>query len=124
MQLALDAMSKKREDEDPSQERVIILISSLLAWDNTPRNLEEIRSPEDIAEEERLVAEAEAKAKAEAEAAAKGPDDSAEGGEEKPSEVAASEVLSNNNAAEESKVLSNNGESLVAEGAGAGAAET
>ena len=124
VQLALDAMSKKREDEDPSQERVIILISSLLAWDNTPRNLEEIRSPEDIAEEERLVAEAEAKAKAEAEAAAKGPDDSAEGGEEKPSEVAASEVLSNNNAAEESKVLSNNGESLVAEGAGAGTPET
>ena len=78
-------MSKKREDDDPSQERVIILISSLLAWDNTPRNLEEIRSPDDIEEEEAAIAEAEAKAKADAETAAKGPDDSNEGGEEQPS---------------------------------------
>ncbi len=69
VQLALDAMYKRREEDDPSQEKIIILISSLLAWDNTPRNLEEIRSPEDIEEEERAVREAEEKAKAEAEAA-------------------------------------------------------
>ena len=55
VQLALDAMLKKREDDDASQEKVLILISSLLAWDNTERNLEEIKSPEDLAEEERAV---------------------------------------------------------------------
>ena len=69
VQLALDAMNKKRVDDDNSQEKIIILISSLLAWDATPRNLEEVRSPEDIEEEERLAAEAIAKAKAEEEAA-------------------------------------------------------
>ena len=45
------------------------MISSLLAWDATPRNLEEIRSPEDVEEEERLAAEEAAKIKAEALAA-------------------------------------------------------
>jgi len=34
------------------------LISSLLAWDETPKTLEEIRDPKDI-EEERLAKEAE-----------------------------------------------------------------
>jgi hypothetical protein len=48
--LALDAMNKPRVDDDPAQEKILILISSLLAWDSTPRNLEEIRSPEDAAE--------------------------------------------------------------------------
>ena len=45
VQLALDAMNKPRPDDDPGQEKTIILISSLLAWDSTPRNLEEVRSP-------------------------------------------------------------------------------
>ena len=43
--LALDAMEKKRGDEEATNEKIIILISSLLAWDATPRNLEEILSP-------------------------------------------------------------------------------
>ena len=61
--LALDAMNKPRVDDDPAQEKILILISSLLAWDNTPRNLEEIRSPEEVEEELRAQqAEAEAKA--------------------------------------------------------------
>ena len=51
VQLALDAMKKPRPDDDPGQEKTIILISSLLAWDSTPRNLEEVRSPQDIKEE-------------------------------------------------------------------------
>ena len=58
--LALDAMNKKRPDDNPDeQEKTIILISSLLAWDATARNLEEIRSPEDVAEEARLLKEEE-----------------------------------------------------------------
>ena len=62
VQLALDAMYKPRLDDDPAQEKIIILISSLLAWDNTPRNLEEIRSPQEIEEEMKAKAQAEAKA--------------------------------------------------------------
>lgn len=53
VQLALDAMEKPRLDDDPAQEKIIILISSLLAWDATPRNLEQILSPEEQEEEER-----------------------------------------------------------------------
>ena len=71
VQLALDAMNKPRPDDDPSQEKTIILISSLLAWDSTPRNLEEVRSPQDIQEEEdevKRVAEAQAAAEAKAKA--------------------------------------------------------
>jgi len=68
VQLALDAMSKPKVDDDPEQEKIIILISSLLAWDSTPRNLEEIRSPADIEAEEKAAAAAEAKAIADAEA--------------------------------------------------------
>ena len=64
VQLALDAMNKPRPDDDPGQEKIIILISSLLAWDNTPRNLEEIKSPEQEDEEKRIKEEEEAKAKA------------------------------------------------------------
>jgi hypothetical protein len=62
VQLALDAMNKPRLDDDPGQEKVIILISSLLAWDATPRNLELIQSPQEMDEEERLAREAKAKA--------------------------------------------------------------
>ena len=43
--LALEAMEKKRGEEEATNEKIIILISSLLAWDATPRNLEEILSP-------------------------------------------------------------------------------
>ena len=96
VQLALDAMMKPRPDDDSTQEKILILISSLLAWDNTPKNLEVIRSPEDIEEEEKAAQEAEAKAAAEAEAARKAElGDEAKGeGDEQPSEVAASDVMS------------------------------
>ena len=57
VQLALDAMHKPRPDDDPGQEKIIILISSLLAWDATPRNLEEILSPEEQEEIERAAKE-------------------------------------------------------------------
>ena len=57
VQLALDAMYKPRPDDDPGQEKIIILISSLLAWDATPRNLEEILSPEEQDEIERAAKE-------------------------------------------------------------------
>ena len=73
VQLALDAMNKPpRPNDDPDSEKTIILISSLLAWDSTPRNLEEVRSPQDIQEEEdeaKRVAEAQAAAEAKAKAA-------------------------------------------------------
>lgn len=64
VQLALKAMETKRADDDASQEKIIILISSLLAWDATPRNLEAVVSPQDQDEEA-------AAAKAAEEAAAK-----------------------------------------------------
>ena len=60
VQLALDAMNKPRLDDDPAQEKVIILISSLLAWDATPRNLEAVMSPEEQDEEARAIAAANA----------------------------------------------------------------
>lgn len=47
VQLALDSFVKLRKEDDPAIEQTLILISSLLAWDNTPRNLEEIREPGD-----------------------------------------------------------------------------
>ena len=105
VQLALDAMTKPRPDDDASQEKTIILISSLLAWDSTPRNLEEVRSPQDIEEEEEQArkdaeakAAAEAKAKADLEAKSDGEEGevmSGDGGEA-PSKADASEVLSAN----------------------------
>ena len=63
-------MHKVSPDEEAGQEKTIILISSLLAWDSTPRNLEEVRSPEDIQEEEDM-AKSEAAAKSLAAAKAK-----------------------------------------------------
>lgn len=80
VQLALDAMSKPKVDDDPEQEKIIILISSLLAWDATARNLEEIRSPADIEAEEQAAAAAEAKAIADAEAEQKKADGEGEEG--------------------------------------------
>ena len=51
VRLALKAMDTKRADEDASQEKIIILISSLLAWDATPRKLVRVVSPQEEDEE-------------------------------------------------------------------------
>ena len=45
---ALEAL-KKYKSED---EKVLILISSLMAWQGTPKNLEEIKTSEEIAAEQ------------------------------------------------------------------------
>jgi adenylate kinase len=60
--LALEALRKFKFEE----EKVLILISSLMAWSGTPRKLEELKTPEQLAEEARL---AELAAKADAEGA-------------------------------------------------------
>jgi hypothetical protein len=52
--LALEALRKHKFEE----EKVLILISSLMAWSGTPKKLEEIKTPEQLAEEARLAAEA------------------------------------------------------------------
>jgi len=79
VQLALDAMNKPKIDDDPGQEKVIILISSLLAWDATPRNLEAVQSPEDADEEARAkIAAATVAPEKPAEADAEGEEDKAE----------------------------------------------
>ena len=50
VQLALDSFVKpKKEEDEPQVEQTLILISSLLAWDATPKNLEEIKDPELLA---------------------------------------------------------------------------
>ena len=61
VRLALEAFKKKKED-DEQIEQTLVLISSLLAWDKTPKNLEEIVNPADLEEERRLAAEAAEKA--------------------------------------------------------------
>jgi hypothetical protein len=60
--LALEALRKFKFEE----EKVLILISSLMAWSGTPKKLEELKTPEQLAEEARL---AELAAKADAEGA-------------------------------------------------------
>ena len=50
--LALEALRKYKFEE----EKVLILISSLMAWSGTPRNLEEVKTPEQLVEEARLAA--------------------------------------------------------------------
>lgn len=97
--LALEALRKYKFEE----EKVLILVTSLMAWSGTPRKLEEFKTPEQIAEEQRLAASA---AK-EAEADAGGEDDEdkpkedeeekpvetdEEDGEDKPEESAKEEV--------------------------------
>ena len=58
VKLAIDALAKPNKDEEPGNECILILISSLLAWDRTPKNLEEIKNPnEPDSEEEGKVAE-------------------------------------------------------------------
>ncbi len=57
VKLALDALSApKGEDEAAGDEKVLILISSLLAWDNTPKKLTEVRDPIEIEAEEKKAA--------------------------------------------------------------------
>ena len=57
--LALEALKKHKFEE----EKVFILISSLMAWQGTPKKLEEIRS-KDVVEAEKKAAVAEAARKA------------------------------------------------------------
>lgn len=42
--LALEALKNSKSEE----EKVLILISSLMAWQGTPRKLEEIKSSQDL----------------------------------------------------------------------------
>lgn len=44
VRLALDALQKHKGEE--GDEKVLILISSLMAWSGTPRKLEEIKTAE------------------------------------------------------------------------------
>ena len=58
VKLAIDALAKPNKEDEPGNECILILISSLLAWDRTPKNLEEIKNPnEPDSEEEGQVAE-------------------------------------------------------------------
>ncbi len=52
--MALDSLGapKGEDDADAGGEKVLILISSLLACDATPKKLVEVRDPQDIAAEE------------------------------------------------------------------------
>ena len=53
VKLALAALgAPKGEEGDAGGEKVLILISSLLAWDATPRKLIEVRDPREVQEEE------------------------------------------------------------------------
>jgi len=58
VKLALDALSAPKGEDDAGggDEKVIILISSLLAWDNTPKKLTEVRDPVEIEAEEKAAA--------------------------------------------------------------------
>lgn len=68
VETALQALAKpaKEEDEERPAETVLILISSLLAWDMTPKKLQEIIHP-DVAREIAAARAAEEKARLEAE---------------------------------------------------------
>jgi hypothetical protein len=50
--LALEALRKYKFEE----EKILILVSSLMAWSGTPRKLEELKTLEQIAEDQRLAA--------------------------------------------------------------------
>lgn len=63
VKLALDALQKPpAEGEERPSETVLILISSLLAWDKTPKNLQEIVHPVEARRRASEAAEAEMKA--------------------------------------------------------------
>lgn len=59
VKLALEALRKHKFEE----EKVLILISSLMAWQGTPNKVEEIKTKE-VLEAERRAAEAEAQRRA------------------------------------------------------------
>lgn len=65
--LALEAFKKKKGEDDAAIEQTLILISSLLAWDETPRNLEEIRVPGEESDTEEKKGEGEEPAEGEGE---------------------------------------------------------
>ena len=48
VQLALKAFNKPKKEDDEQKEQTLVLISSLLAWDKTPKNLVEIINPADV----------------------------------------------------------------------------
>ena len=54
-------MKKYVTDEEPGEDKVLVLISSLMAWDATPRKLEKLvepgtEEPEDIPADENVEA--------------------------------------------------------------------
>ena len=89
------------------------MISSLLAWDNTPRNLEEIRSPDEVEEELRAQqVEAEAKARLQAKVEDKGEEEDGEGDD---SRAQPEEVLSNAAGSDDEGKAEGEGEATVEE---------
>lgn len=69
VKLALKALSKPAaEGEERPAETILILISSLLAWDKTPKNLQELVNPTEAKIRAAAAAEAEALAAKEANA--------------------------------------------------------
>ena len=63
VKMALEAFNAIKE-EDGGDEKVLILISSLLAWDETPKKLQEIRekTPEELAAEKKAAEGSDAEA--------------------------------------------------------------
>ena len=61
VKLALEALTPKPNGEEGEEaggdEKVLILISSLLAWDKTPKKLEEVRDPAEVDQEKREMAQ-------------------------------------------------------------------
>jgi hypothetical protein len=55
--MALESLDAPKSEDDPDAgaEKVLILISSLLAWDATPKKLVEVRDPREIAAEDAAV---------------------------------------------------------------------
>jgi adenylate kinase len=60
VKMAIDALSAPRKEDDGGNdgEKVLILISSLLSWDATPRKLVEVRDPREVQAEEDAVKKA------------------------------------------------------------------
>lgn len=54
VKIALDALATPKGEDDAGGEKVLILISSLLAWDATPKKLLEVRDPREIEAELQL----------------------------------------------------------------------
>ena len=123
VKLALEALTPqtKGEDDDAAggDEKTLILISSLLAWDGTPKKLEEVRDPLEIdqekkemaaryrarqeAERERIIAERRAARKVKTPATAQKEEGEVEiaEGEEAAAEQEAAEVMSGQESGEE-----------------------